>query len=264
MKMRLLLLTIIITSTIYGTLNNQSMKDTIIWRLKQIPTYSIIQTWTNKIKHQLLTDRSTKHKTGPILQMALLISGDIQQNPGPTRNTTVNLCGLCDRPVTWSCEEVCCDDCDIWHYRSCIELCTYEYELSQRSNVQWMCYKCESLNVDSFTYRSFELYTSNMFAPLSQFSLSLGSELDNSVFNPVHTSSPRSSYSNNSKRHNTRSKSTSRSQPSNTNVFNLPPKENLRIMTINCRSIKDKKTELASCINYIKPDIICGTESWLK
>lgn len=35
-------------------------------------------------------------------------------------------------------------------------------------------------------------------------------------------------------------------------------------MTINCRSIKDKKTEFASCINYIKPDIICGTESWLK
>jgi hypothetical protein len=35
-------------------------------------------------------------------------------------------------------------------------------------------------------------------------------------------------------------------------------------MTVNCRSVVDKIAELAACINYTKPDIICGTESWLK
>ena len=35
-------------------------------------------------------------------------------------------------------------------------------------------------------------------------------------------------------------------------------------MTVNCRSVVDKKAELAACLNYTKPDIICGTESWLK
>lgn len=35
-------------------------------------------------------------------------------------------------------------------------------------------------------------------------------------------------------------------------------------MTINCRSIRDKKSELAALVNYAKPDIIIGTESWLR
>jgi hypothetical protein len=30
------------------------------------------------------------------------------------------------------------------------------------------------------------------------------------------------------------------------------------------RSIKDKTSEFTAAVNYIKPDIICGTESWLK
>jgi hypothetical protein len=33
---------------------------------------------------------------------------------------------------------------------------------------------------------------------------------------------------------------------------------------VNCRSIKDKTSEFTAAGNYIKPDIICGTESWLK
>ena len=33
---------------------------------------------------------------------------------------------------------------------------------------------------------------------------------------------------------------------------------------MNCRSIKDKTSEFTAAVNYIKPDIICGTESWLK
>jgi hypothetical protein len=56
----------------------------------------------------------------------------------------------------------------------------------------------------------------------------------------------------------------SKSRNNNSNVFNIPTKGNLRIMTLNCRSINDKTSEFAAAVNYIKPDIICGTESWLK
>ena len=35
-------------------------------------------------------------------------------------------------------------------------------------------------------------------------------------------------------------------------------------MTVNCRSIKDKKPEFETALHYLKPDIVCGTESWLK
>ena len=36
------------------------------------------------------------------------------------------------------------------------------------------------------------------------------------------------------------------------------------IMTVNCRSIKDKRAEFETTLHYLKPDIICATESWLK
>jgi hypothetical protein len=32
-------------------------------------------------------------------------------------------------------------------------------------------------------------------------------------------------------------------------------------MTVTCRSLKRKKHEFAAIVNYVKPDIICGTES---
>lgn len=35
-------------------------------------------------------------------------------------------------------------------------------------------------------------------------------------------------------------------------------------MTLNYRSIKDKTSEFKTTIQYTKPDIISGTESWLK
>jgi hypothetical protein len=56
----------------------------------------------------------------------------------------------------------------------------------------------------------------------------------------------------------------SKSRNNNSNVFNIPTKRNLRIMTLNCRSINDKTSEFAAAVNYIKQDIICGTGSWLK
>ena len=35
-------------------------------------------------------------------------------------------------------------------------------------------------------------------------------------------------------------------------------------MTVNCSSIKDKKPEFETSLHYLKPDIVCGTQSWLK
>jgi hypothetical protein len=47
-------------------------------------------------------------------------------------------------------------------------------------------------------------------------------------------------------------------------VFDLPKKTNLRILTVNCRSIAEKTSEFRASLDYIRPDIICGTESWLS
>ena len=47
-------------------------------------------------------------------------------------------------------------------------------------------------------------------------------------------------------------------------LSHIPPKRNPRILTVNCRSIKDKTSQLKATINYAKPEIVIGTESWLK
>ncbi|KAL8581458.1 hypothetical protein ACOMHN_004343 [Nucella lapillus] len=47
------------------------------------------------------------------------------------------------------------------------------------------------------------------------------------------------------------------------NVYGLPKKSNLRILTLNCQRILGKTAELAAALKYLKPDIVCGTESWL-
>jgi hypothetical protein len=37
----------------------------------------------------------------------------------------------------------------------------------------------------------------------------------------------------------------------------------LRILVVNCQSIKNKKQELDNLVETSKPDIMIGTESWL-
>ena len=60
----------------------------------------------------------------------------------------------------------------------------------------------------------------------------------------------------------------SRNKSSNTepsdSPYDLPKKLNLRILNVNCRSVKENNSEFKAALQYIKPDIICGTESWLR
>lgn len=194
-----------------------------------------------------------------LLLLILLQAGDIETNPGPRcKQATVFPCGLCEISVTWTCEGVCCDGCNIWHHKSCIELCTEDYELLQRSNVQWICCKCESINVTSFTYHTYELDSSNYYEPLTYPESLMDSFTSTTAFSPIKTSSPKS--------HQNVSGIPSRHSSTNetTGMYNISNKKNLRILTVNCRSIRDKKAEFHAILNYTKPDIVLGTESWLK
>lgn len=41
-------------------------------------------------------------------------------------------------------------------------------------------------------------------------------------------------------------------------------KHKLRLLNVNCQSVVNKKEHLHALIDSVKPDIITGTESWLK
>ena len=85
-------------------------------------------------------------------------------NPGP-RDASVFPSGYCECPVNWTDQGLCCDGYGIWHHKSCGDISTKEMEYLERSSVVWHCCKCDS--VDSFTFNSYELHTTNVFSPLS-------------------------------------------------------------------------------------------------
>ena len=210
----------------------------------------------------------TIHKpTSLSVTVCLLLAGDIEINPGPP---TVYLCALCDTEVTWSCKAICCDKCNIWIHHSCVNIDSIEYSLLGRTATPWHCPRCDNINCDTFTFNSFEISCYNSFAPLAQAksaheishkSIDSVSELTD-VFLPGCTSSPKSNPSL-TRPSKISSKSSHHSTKSN-EVFDLPKKSNLRILNMNCQSIRRKRTELHTSLEYIKPDIVCATETWLR
>ena len=125
------------------------------WTYKQYLTSILNKKLTSAGRRPIQLPVKNKTNTSVIL-MTILLAGDIELNTGP-RQRSIFPCGMCERPFTWKNDGVCCDCCDILHHISCIELCTTDYELLHRSNVQWFCYKCDSINVSSFTYHTYEL-----------------------------------------------------------------------------------------------------------
>ena len=85
-----------------------------------IDSASAVVTSCSRRNFQLLNtanDLPPRAMNSTIFAVALLLSGDIQVNPGPP--TSVYPCGVCEDPVTWNCRGVACDHCSIWYHGSC-------------------------------------------------------------------------------------------------------------------------------------------------
>ena len=117
--------------------------------------------------------------------LIIILSGDIQVSPGLT---SIYPCGCCELPVTWDHQRaVCCDNCKLWYHSECIELSSSKINVQQFSNISSICCHCESLNVDSFTYHSYEFELSNRISVLSDLSSVLSVD---SCFCPKACSTP--------------------------------------------------------------------------
>ena len=212
------------------------------------------------------------HKQNTLI-LLLILSGDIECNLGP-KNASVFPCGYCECPVTWSDQGVCCDECGVWHHKSCGDISTKEMEYLQRSSVVWHCCKCDSVNVDSFTFNSYELYMTNFFTPFSGTEYSIDPLNSTTPFSTLHTSSPHqkrkprvkstssTDYTTNSVNSSFINASDQSTETSNIN--SLPNKANLRLLTVNYCSIRKHMSEFIAALDYVKPDLICGTKIWLR
>ena len=154
-------------------------------------------------------------------------------------------CGQCKQEVLDTQAGVACDYCDVWYHEECIVISdSYHNQLSNHSNLSWIC-GCDFPNYTPSLFKTnFGLDLSNSFNPLdatintADTSDSSHNSLD---FNPTHTSAP------------TKPKPHRR-----TTVRKL-----LGMQQIKCNSIKGEDTNLDfhTTIEQHKPDIIFGCES---
>ena len=147
-------------------------------------------------------------------------------------NTSKDNCGICDNLVSWSEKGVACETCGKWFHAACQSIGSQSYQNLENSDVLWFCDICGNNNysLTMFDLHGVEEETTN------EFSFASGDE-----FKPFHASTPT--------RQNQQEK------------FRNRP---LRIVNINFQSLCGKKAESIEMIDRLKPDIIIGTETWLK
>ncbi len=198
--------------------------------------------------------------------LVLLLSGDIELNPGPPAET-IYPCGLCELKVSWSQHAVCCDNCDLWFHKTCIEISSADFEKLADSNISWLCCRCHSANYSDCLFRSFmfDVEANNSFLPLARHQSGTGKtsgvESLNDSFHPPVFSSPKD---NPDLHRNNHQNTTTISHPSSRlrSADSIPEKKhNWRTVIINCNSAPGKRALLSRLVDYVDPDCMLLTET---
>ena len=204
---------------------------------------------------------STSSKNTPrrLLLSLLLLSGNIESNPGPQYKYP---CGECTRPVKSNQRGIQCDLCDVWYHAKCnyhIDLQIYEI----LANTSLTCPQCGFPNFsDSFFNDSIDsLASPNSFSPIQETTADSSTPLPN-IYSTHHKNNKHKWFE---------------GLRSSIFVFGvfvffyiLPNKYQSKVtkckltcLALNCKSMKNKVADIAAIIEEHKPDVILGNESWL-
>ena len=160
---------------------------------------------------------------------------------------------LCDVSVGWEDRGICCDTCNVWYHIDCQGMSPTMYSIYNRSLGKSMAWECMRCGMPNFSTSLFDttasLEVSNRFETLSSLS-----EPDSPVPDNIAPPPPKAASSP------IVQQSKEAKPKTNKAVLNHP----LRILIMNCQSVKNKKAELHTIIDSAKPDIILGNESWLS
>ena len=209
------------------------------------------------------------------LRSLLFLAGDLQLNPGPKSRTVTAPCGVCSKACTWKQTAVACDSCDTWYHTKCMGMNSFNYNLhTANPNISWICCSC---GIPTFTSSLFDdMNLSNDSYPCSPVSTHTN---HNSVYrtprhfnrnnNSFEVLSPTSAFRNGatSPRGPTPISSSTPMQPKQTThpkqTKKHPPKpKNLRILTLNFHSLKNKREIFSQLVEEKQPDVFIGSETW--
>ena len=125
-----------------------------------------------------------------------------------------------------------------WYHVECMHMSTPVYNALASSNISWHCVTCGMPNFSSSLFESFMVNTSNSFDQLSNCNVVVSPGL------PAFMSSP--------------------IKPNRTDRNNYYKPRNTKVLVVNFQSIKNKKEELCNLLDSANPNILIGTETWLR
>ena len=97
-------------------------------------------------------------------------------------------CGYCEDLATLEQRGICCDSCDMWFHKDCVDMGSFTFLAYSTTNVSCICCRCNHPNFDRNLFDSFEIETINNFDNLN-FSGSENVNSPNSDFAPTQRSS---------------------------------------------------------------------------
>jgi len=95
---------------------------------------------TRRPSHLIFSHPSHPSGTKLITICAILLSGDIELNPGPRQYK--HPCGVCSKPVKSNQKGIQCEVCNFWLHTRCIGIPDDEYRQLQSSVDPWCCKRC--------------------------------------------------------------------------------------------------------------------------
>ncbi len=233
----------------------------------------VMSTWMSILGYskQLTVGKISKTKPLVLAHVAILLLGascDVELNPGPDSSNTqdsIYPCGICQMPVTWEQNSICCDTCQLWNHKVCLSMSTTMFTHLANSDTSWICPSCENPNFSSILFNT--PVTTSSDGRYSMITDSLRSSTNTGI------STPNSFDMNFSDVFNSPSSDSSPGIPQAASSPQVHPaskksrtamKDNLKIAVLNCNSIMNKVAEFQTFLADTDPDIILGTESWLK
>lgn len=121
-----------------------------------------------RINSKISLNSSTSSNSGLLFLSILLLSGDIQPNPGPNWRYPS---GACTKPVKVNQKGVQCDVCDHWYHTKCCSMGDETYNTLANTPYVWLCVNCDQPSY-SEPELSLDLSLHNSFSTLCSESLS--------------------------------------------------------------------------------------------
>ena len=191
-----------------------------------------------------------------VAQNQILLSGDCHPNPGPTYRFP---CGVCEKPCRSNQDCIACDSCDQWFHRKCMNM-PLEVFKGITQNVSWLCTHC---GLPNFSTTLFDTQLSDSIVIENSFS-SIGDLSSDSADYSERITSPTSTGNVSSLLSDSFGSPMQASSPRSTRNRQQKTKDSLRVLIMNFQSIKAKKTPFWLLLSESDPDIIIGSETWLR